>query len=116
MDNRQSSNKIALVATYERAAFERASGARPATADEKTKAQQFLNDLRVYNESLPQRARILDANTRLISPAKMSAEQRALMEDIFSGETNEAGDRLAERMNAIYDKLANAAERQVKGL
>ena len=116
LEKQQGSNKVALVNTYEQAAFERTNGTQTATPEAKAKAKEFLNDLKEYNDSLPAASKILDSNGRLINPLKMTGEQKASLEDIFSGKTNTAGDRLSNQMRAIYNELLNATERQVKGL
>jgi hypothetical protein len=115
LENQQAMNKISLVNVYEQGEFNLANLSKMATAEEKTKAQEFLADLRDYNESLPASAKILDANGRLVNPSQMSDRQRASMEDIF-GTSNPAGGRLSKRMRETYNQLANATERQVKGL
>ena len=115
LENQQATNKISLVQVYEQGAFNRTSGTKTATADEKTKAQEFLADLKQYNESLPPTAKILDGNGRLIKPSQMNDRQKDSMEDIFTT-SDPAGGRLSARMRATYNELLNATERQVKGL
>jgi len=114
LDNQQATNKRSLLKVYEQGAFERINGKRETTAVEKQNAEQFLTDLREYNESLPAEAKILDGNGRLINSSQMSGRQRAAVEDIFSGSPNQARRRLSDRMNAIYDKLKLNTEVQVK--
>jgi hypothetical protein len=113
-ENQQAANKFNLIEGFEQTAVDITQGKKENILPEEGKnAEQFLADLRDYNESLPASAKILDANGRLVNPSQMSDRQKDSMEDIF-GTSNPAGGRLSARMNAIYDKLANATERQVK--
>ena len=51
LDNQQGINKVNIVNGFEQAAFEET---------DKTNAEQFLNDLKEYNDSLPAKSKILD--------------------------------------------------------
>jgi len=115
-ENQQAANKFNLIEGFEQTAVDITQGKKENILPEEGKnAEQFLADLRDYNESLPASAKILDANGRLVNPSQMSDRQRASMEDIF-GTSNPAGGRLSKRMRETYNQLANATERQVKGL
>lgn len=112
--NQQGRNKISVVDGYEQAAIGITENKKESiTAKEKDNSENFFNDLRQYNDSLSTDWKILDSNGKLIAPSKMTAKQRASIEDIFSGETNLAGDRLSSKMRTTYDELLDGTARRV---
>ncbi len=109
----QTTNSATVVQVFEQGAYDRVSGKQESNPQEKMQAENFLADLKVYNESLPASGKILDQNGRLINPAQMTGSQRQSLESIFSGNENLARRSLAQRMNAVRDSLNNATERKI---
>jgi len=121
----QTTNAIAVVTTFELAANERVNGAQTAQTEEKRQAQEFLQALRVYNESLPAGERILDSNGRLVNWRTATPQQRVRIADIFGKKTRSDSDPLAtpldkavnllnNRMKPTFSELRDATSTQIR--
>lgn len=92
---------------FEQAANEIINGKREnVTIEQKKEAQQFLADLKTYNNSLADDEKILDANSRHINPAQMNGRQKKSLADVFGVGSNDAArGRLFNRMKQTRDTL-----------
>lgn len=102
-------NNAAIVAAFERAAHEFIEGRKEASGGQKENAARFVEALKIYDDSLPAGEKILNGNSRLISPLEMSPVQLARAGDIFGKPSKPDSDSQAtpldKAVNLLNDRM-----------
>ena len=108
-DDMQDESSIVVLVAYEKTAHEIINGKRPATAEQKMRATEFINGLKEFNEKQTPSWKLLDDNGRLINPKTATTNQRAAMQKSVS----ENG-VLGREMNPTFESLTQGITRNLK--
>jgi hypothetical protein len=117
----QATNEAAVVAAFERAAHKYIVGGRGAGELQKTNARQFVEALKIYDESLPSE-KILDSGGRLVDLQNATPQQIANISLILHKTANETNPMpldkafglLQSRMHPAADEIEKQTNMQAK--